>query len=185
VDRFRPAPSRQTGAEVLCVAELRPVKEGALLVRAFARAAAARPEARLTLVGGGEAPDVPPGVRVARRARLAWDALPAVYAHAGVFAIASRHEAFCLAALEAMACGLPLAGTAVGVLHEACAGDCPAGLCAEAGDEIALAAALEALLCDGALRERLGRNGRDQAAERYAWRTVVARHETLYREAAA
>jgi glycosyltransferase involved in cell wall biosynthesis len=164
---------------------LRPVKDGALLVRAFARAAAAHPGARLTLVGGGEVPEVPLGVHVARRARLAWDALPAVYAEAGVFAIASRHEAFCLAALEAMACGLPLAGTAVGLLPEVCAGECPAGLCAEAGDEIALAAALEALLCDGALRERLGRNGRQLATERYAWRTVVAQYETLYQGAAA
>lgn len=185
VDRFRPAPREASGAGVLCVAELRPVKDGALLVRAFARAAERHPGARLTLVGGGEAPDVLPGVRVARRARLAWDALPAVYAEAGVFAIASRHEAFCLAVLEAMACGLPVAGTAVGVLPEACAGDRPAGLCVQAGDEMALAAALEALLRDGALRERLGRNGRDLAAERYAWPAVAARCEALYREAVA
>jgi len=102
-----------------------------------------------------------------------------------VFAVASRHEALCLAALEAMACGLPLAGTAVGLLPEACAGDRPAGLCAEVGDEVGLAAALEALMCDGALRERLGQNGRDRAVECYAWSTVVERYETLYRGASS
>jgi glycosyltransferase involved in cell wall biosynthesis len=45
-------------------------------------------------------------------------ALPRLYRDAGVFIVSSRHEAQCMVALEAAACGIPVVGTNVGVLPE-------------------------------------------------------------------
>jgi phosphatidylinositol alpha-1,6-mannosyltransferase len=47
--------------------------------------------------------------------------LPSVYSNAHAFVIGSWHEAQCMAALEAMSCGLPWIGPRVGALADAAA----------------------------------------------------------------
>jgi glycosyltransferase involved in cell wall biosynthesis len=167
-----PPVRRAPPPSVLCVAEqMRLVKNVPLLVRALARVAA--PGTRLVLVGGGARPDVPEHITLDWRGHVPWDALPALYRAADLCALTSWHEAFGMAALEALASGVPVVGAAVGVLPEAC--DAGAGLCAASGDEHALAQALGALLADGARRAACGARARALAAARYAWPVVMVR----------
>ncbi|MGH7685676.1 MAG: glycosyltransferase family 4 protein, partial [Candidatus Dormibacteria bacterium] len=69
--------------------------------------------------------------------------LASLYRGAGVFALASTHEGFGLAALEAMACGAPVVATLAGNLPDLCGG---AALLVPVSDAGALASALDAVL---------------------------------------
>ncbi len=114
-DRFRPAVEARPlgGAPVVVhVSNFRPVKRVADVVEVFARLRAARP-ARLRLVGDG--PDRPAIEALVASLGLGADVaflgervdLPAVLADADLFLLPSETESFGLAALEAMACGVP------------------------------------------------------------------------------
>ena len=75
-------------------------------------------------------------------------------------------EPFGLVAPEAMACGVPVIGSRVGGIPETVR-DGHNGLLVEPNDVPGLAAAVDRLAGDPALAERLGRNGRRDAAERF------------------
>ena len=95
------------------------------------------------------------------------------YARAAVVCLPSRREGYGVAAREAMAHGRPVVATAVGGLADAVV-DGVSGLLVPAGDATALRAALERLLADRPLRERLGAAGRAAAARDYGWPAVTA-----------
>jgi glycosyltransferase involved in cell wall biosynthesis len=115
--------------------------------------------------------------------------LPALYRAADVVVLPYRAEGFCLPALEAMACGVPVIHTAAGPTGEFCPPDAgwalhaqrvefeartyagpTAGLaCALEVDPDVLAAALRAAAADGpAARAERGAHAR-RAAERMSW----------------
>ena len=82
-----------------------------------------------------------------------------------VFALASterpgEHEGIPVAVMEAMAAGLPVVSTATGSLDELVGPE--HGMLVPQRDPHALARALEELLSDGAVRERMGRAARDK-----------------------
>lgn len=146
VERFRGLREHRPGEtplDVLCVANLNPVKDHATLIEALAGLPPHLDRTRLSLVGfGSEAGRLRQLARrhgVAGRVRW-WGAVPhaaihVAYARADVYCSSSRHEAQGIALLEAAAAGLPIAATPVGVagdlaarsLHLAPVG-CPAAL---------------------------------------------------------
>jgi glycosyltransferase involved in cell wall biosynthesis len=73
-----------------------------------------------------------------------------------------------------MASGLPVVSTTAGGIPEVVLHGRP-GLLARAGDAAAIADLLAALLRDAALRARLGRAGRELAAERFDVRRSALR----------
>ena len=89
----------------------------------------------------------------------------------------SRHEGFCLPLLEAMAAGAPVVCTDAHGNRDFCR---DGENCLMAEDEpAAVRAALERVLSDPALRERLAAEGR-RTAEEYAWPGLIDRLEGFY-----
>jgi glycosyltransferase involved in cell wall biosynthesis len=109
--------------------------------------------------------------------------LEAYFAIAELFCMPStnRAEAYGVAALEAMARGLPVVASAIpgsglGWLLQ----DGITGLQVPPGEPRALAQALRSLLDDGALRERLGRAGRARWAAYFTAETMADETVALY-----
>jgi glycosyltransferase involved in cell wall biosynthesis len=102
--------------------------------------------------------------------------LPALYAGAACFVFPSLYEGFGLPVLEAMACGAPVVAARAGSIPEV-AGD--AALLVDAQVPKELAAAIESVLTDAALRERLIVRGRARAAM-FDWEEVARRTLAVY-----
>lgn len=161
-----------------------------VLLRAFAALAEEVPEARLRLVGDG---DALPGLRalaaqlgVAERVEtpgaLRGDALANAIRTAAVLALPSLTDAesFGMTLIEAMACATPVVGSrAGGIPHVVDDGE--TGLLVPPGNPAVLATACAELLSDGALADRLGAAGRRTAEQRYAWPRLTGRYLDLFR----
>ncbi len=100
------------------------------------------------------------------------------YAAADVCAVPSLTESFGLVALEAMATGTPVVATRVGGLQTVVE-DGTSGLLVPAGDDVALAEALERVLLDHRLRMHLAHGARERA-ELFTWSRVADGIESLY-----
>jgi glycosyltransferase involved in cell wall biosynthesis len=115
-ERFKPAPEaawREALAEPVLVFVGRaddPRKNLPLLLEAFARLRPSLPSARLLLVGEPPAACAPAGVEVVGRVAD----VAAELRRAALFVLPSRQEGFCIAAAEALACGLPVVSTPCG-----------------------------------------------------------------------
>src|SRR5207253_5017279 len=108
------------------VSNFRPLKRVADVVRIFQAAAELLPDVPLTLALVGDGPDRPAvealTVRLGIRERVQFLGeridLPSVLRASDLFLLPSETESFGLAALEAMACGLPVVASDVGGLPE-------------------------------------------------------------------
>lgn len=90
---------------------------------------------------------------------------------ASVLVAPCDREGFGLAAAEAMAYGRPVVAAAGGGLLELV--DAETGILVEPRNASAMRTAVQTLLADPALRERLGAAGRERARERFGWDTVI------------
>jgi glycosyltransferase involved in cell wall biosynthesis len=176
---------------VAFVGTIEPRKDVPTLVRAFARVAAAHPEALLVLAGqpgwGTAAVEVEravagagaAGERVVRTGYVPDRAVPALLRRAAVVAYPSLQEGYGLPALEALACGSPLVTTEGTAMAELAGG---AALLVPPGDPDRLAGALDALLAGpgGPAAAERRRVGLALAAER-TWEASAARHMEAYR----
>lgn len=161
-----------------------------VLVRAFARLAADVPEARLRLVGEGDAltdlralaGELGVAARLETPGALSGAALTEAVRTAAVLALPSLTEAesFGMALVEGMACATPVVGSAVGGIPHVVA-DGRTGLLVPPGDPEALAVVCTKLLTDGELADRLGAEGRRTAEKRYAWPHLTDRYLNLFR----
>ncbi|HEY3550342.1 MAG TPA: glycosyltransferase family 4 protein [Gaiellaceae bacterium] len=102
---------------------------------------------------------------------------------ASVVVAPCEREGFGLAAAEALAFGRPVVAAAGGALLELVA-DGETGLLVPPRDAPALREAVQRLLADPELRERLGREARTRARERFGWDAVIERTLEVYRRAA-
>ena len=96
----------------------------------------------------------------------------------------ARREGLGVAALQALAAGRAVIGSAVGGLAEALV-DRECGLLVPAEDPDRLAAAIEELYKDPALRTRLAAAGRVRVSQGYLATQMVAAYEDLYRRVLA
>ena len=103
--------------------------------------------------------------------------LPALYAGAELFVFPSLYEGFGFPVLEAMACGTPVICSNVSSLPEV-AGS--AALQVDPRDTDALAAAMDRVLGDAALRQEMRREGLAQAG-RFSWTRTAQQTLAAYR----
>jgi glycosyltransferase involved in cell wall biosynthesis len=108
--------------------------------------------------------------------------LPDLLLAADVLAIPSRYEGLPLVLLEAMAAGLPVAGSRIPGIMEVVR-DGESGLLVEAGSPGELARALGELLRDDDRRRRRGAAARERIAAEYGFARVLAQLEDVYRGA--
>jgi glycosyltransferase involved in cell wall biosynthesis len=107
--------------------------------------------------------------------------LTTVYGATDVFLLTSRNEGTPVALIEAMASGVAGVSTDVGGVKDVI--DSPdAGITAPFGDVAALAAAVERLLSDPALRRAMGARARARVLDKYDINRLVDDVDALYRE---
>jgi colanic acid/amylovoran biosynthesis glycosyltransferase len=174
-DFFRPAQSRAVPPLVACVARLVPVKNHALLLEACALLVRRGIHFRCVLVGDGRSRDDIAALRL----RLGLDDVVEIagameqtdvrdcWRRASVGVLASISEGMPVSLMEAAASGVPVVATTVGGVSEL-VGDGETGLLVASGDAEGLAVALERLLADAPLAERMGAAARRRAEERFS-----------------
>ena len=105
--------------------------------------------------------------------------IPTLLAAADAFVLPSRTEAFPNGAIEAMAAGLPVVASDVGGLRDLIAKG-RTGVLVPPGDPDALARALQSFIDNPAGAEAIGRAGRAEVHQRYAFDRMIASFEDLY-----
>ncbi len=173
------------GRYVLAVGGIEPRKGSLKLLAAYALLRARMPDVRLVIAGGETLFDYRDyracweqratefGVEPVVLGPVDHDELPSLVAAAGVFAFPSTKEGFGLAAMEALATGVPLVVSGLPVFREIFT-----GVARFADDPTELAAALMAGLTEP--DAGTGEAGRAFAA-RYTWSAAAQRHLELYR----
>ncbi|MEV1158846.1 glycosyltransferase [Micromonospora chokoriensis] len=106
------------------------------------------------------------------------------YRSADLLVAAPWYEPFGLTPLEAMACGVPVVGTAVGGIRDTVV-DGTTGDLVPARDPHALAAAIQGLLDDRIRRFAYATAARERARTRYSWAATAERLVEVYSEVAA
>jgi N-acetyl-alpha-D-glucosaminyl L-malate synthase BshA len=184
--RFAAPASGDKAAEKLLVhlSNFRPVKRILDVVEVFARVAAAVP-ARLMMIGDG--PDRSAAEHLSVRLGVAGrihflgkqDNVNELLPLADLMLMPSEMESFGLAALEAMACGVPTIATRVGGVAELI-DDGVNGLLFPVGDTEAMAAAAIALLGDKARLDAMAAAARRTASDRFCSTRIIPLYETFY-----
>ncbi len=142
---------------------------------------------RLTAIGGGDleeryralAQELGIANRVDFAGRRFGADLVSAYQRATVCVLPSRSEPFPLVMLEAMACGAPFVGTAVGGIAEGAEHERTA-LLVPPEDPAALAAAIVRLLDDRSLASHLAENARRTVEQRFSWAKVAEQTRHFY-----
>ena len=146
--------------------------------------------ARLLLVGDG--PDLSGACRRARELGLSDDIEPLgeqelvvpLFSIADVCLLPSAQESFGVAALEAMACEVPVVASRVGGLPEVIA-DGESGFLHAPDDLDGMTASVLRLLSDTALHRRIARGGLQTVHSRFCVEEVVPRYESFYEQVLA
>jgi N-acetyl-alpha-D-glucosaminyl L-malate synthase BshA len=166
------------------ISNFRPVKRVLDVVEVFHRVRERLP-ARLLLVGDG-----PDRAKVDKRCRelgncetITWignlPLVEQVLIGADLFLMTSDAESFGLAALEALACKVPVVGARAGGLPEVVAHG-ETGYLLPVGDVDGMAAAALSLLEDPERLRQFGEAARRRAVERFSQDAVVARYRAIY-----
>jgi N-acetyl-alpha-D-glucosaminyl L-malate synthase BshA len=203
LERFRPPPRREpaqidalfgpaaapaTGPVLFHVSNFRPIKRPLDLVEALARIRRTVP-ARLVLIGDGperaaaldrvQALGLSDAVRSLGRQRD----FAGLLRHADGFLLTSESESFGVAALEALASGVPVFGYRVGGVPEVVAEG--TGALVPCGDVDALAGAVIAGTTDPRIRAAMAEAARARAEALFSMNLAVERYEIYFRHVLA
>lgn len=167
------------------IARLWPEKEQATLIEAAALLAEKHPKLRFVIVGDG-----PLGNELREQIRAAGlekvvlmpgyhEDFVAVLAALDVFAFPSSAEGTPMVIYSAMAMGVPIVASPVSGVGEIVA-DGESGLFIPPADALAMANAVEKLVEDPALSQRLGEKAKENCHANYSAAAAIARLESIY-----
>ncbi|MGH9392886.1 MAG: N-acetyl-alpha-D-glucosaminyl L-malate synthase BshA, partial [Terriglobales bacterium] len=185
---YQPAPQAGHPDPVLLhISNFRPVKRPLDCIRIFQRVLERIPGARLLMAGDG--PERGPAEMLALELGIAarveflgkQDHVERLIPQARVLLLPSELESFGLAALEAMACGVPAVATLTGGLPELITPG-QDGYLEAVGDIGAHASRVLALLQDPELHGRVSRAARRTAEERFDSARIIPQYERFYQE---
>lgn len=170
---------------IVHMSNMRQVKRLDTVIDAFAEITKAVPS-RLVLIGDG--PELAPacdrayhlGVRDQIHFLGNQEDVVSLLSVADLFLLPSEQESFGLAALEAMACGVPVVGCRVGGLPEVVV-DGETGFLVPVGDAAAVAARSIELLADPKRHDLFSAMATDRARTHFCSDLVVPLYEKLYR----
>lgn len=187
IQRFYPAKTRLPGPlRLMHVSNFRAVKRIKDLIATF-EGLAPHTDLELHLVGDG--PELAPALSRLREVGLedrvrfhgfAPD-VASLVRQADLFMLPSAQESFGVAALEAMASGVPVIASRIGGLPEVL-GD--TGVLVDMGDVSGFQQAALDLIQNPSKRLALGQAARERALTHFSLETVVTRYEALYQELA-
>jgi N-acetyl-alpha-D-glucosaminyl L-malate synthase BshA len=191
----RPDPALRAGfaseAEkvLIHVSNFRPIKQVAMVVSILAGVNRRLPS-RLLMVGDG--PDVGLAREAARELGVddrvhflgRREQVVELLSQADLFLLPSERESFGLAALEAMACGVPVVASRTGGLPEVVAHG-ETGYLVEPHDLAGMVDAALAVLGEPATYERMAAAARRTAVSRYPTDKIVPLYEAFYRQVMA
>ena len=181
--RQRFTPDEETKL-VIHVSNFRPVKRIDAVMEVFARISRQIPS-RLLLVGDG--PEIPTAYRLGRELGIsdrthvlgAQELIIPLLSAADVFVLPSAQESFGLAALEAMACEVPVVASNVGGLPEVIEHGI-SGFLHPAEDFEGMAASAVALLRDSELHRRVRQEALARVRREFCAERVVPMYEAAY-----
>lgn len=197
--RFRPAPGESGRPKtVIYSGRLHPEKGVDVLIRAFDTVSALEPEARLIICGGesfgsdretDHVRDLKSAAALVNRRHgevitftgyQPHDRLPAILQRASIYVCPSRvDDSLPLAAIEAIACGLPVVGTLRGGIPEVVG---EAGLLVRSEDPEEMAAAIVRLLRDPQLRGEMSRAALERTRALFDWDIIAAAWDRLLQD---
>lgn len=187
VDIYKPCQHPPTGEKRLMhISNFRPVKRVEDCVRILELVLRETP-AHLYMIGDG--PDRPAAHGLAKRLGIEkhvtfmgkQDHVERIFPSMHVVLMPSEMESFGLAALEAMACGVPPVATNVGGVPELITNGVD-GFLENVSDVHAQARRVVELLASENLHERMSKAARQTAVERFASSLIIPQYEQYYRE---
>ncbi|MCX4823043.1 glycosyltransferase family 4 protein [Streptomyces sp. NBC_01142] len=184
------APSDGTGKTIVAAGRLASEKQYHVLIDAFAKVVALRPDWMLRIYGSGDQRDK-------LRSRInelglynqihlmgAHSPIEPEWAKGAIAASTSRHESFGMTVVEAMRCGVPMVSTDCDYGPREIIQDGVDGLLVPVGDVEAISQALLRLIDDEGLRRRMGAAA-VRNARRFDPGVVTKQYEALFDELAA
>jgi glycosyltransferase involved in cell wall biosynthesis len=163
-------------------------KNHATLLRAFKKVLEKHPETTLIIVGDGPLSDdlksITKDLDIENSVRFTGylpsrEHVYSVLERSTIGIFSSWYEGFCVAAVEAMAVGLPVVVSDIEVLREV-VGD--PGVFADPDDPVAFAEAISDLLQHRKKREKLGREAKNRARSEFSIESTARKYSDLYDE---
>jgi L-malate glycosyltransferase len=184
--RARLCPPDRYDKLIIHLSNFRPVKRVEAVVEIFERV---RKQVRAKLIFVGEGPDLNRAMRTVHERGLACDVealgeqdeVVPLLSVSDLFLLPSAQESFGLAALEAMACGVPVVASRVGGLPEVVE-DGVSGFLRAPQDIDGMADAALALLTDPELHRQFAKAALDRVRRHFCAKHVVPQYEAYYQE---
>ena len=184
--RARVCPPEKYDKLIIHLSNFRPVKRVDAVVDIFRRV---RESIRAKLIFVGEGPELGRAMRMVHDYGLACDVealgeqdqVVPLLSVSDLFLLPSAQESFGLAALEAMACEVPVVASRVGGLPEVVE-DGVSGFLCEPDDIEGMARGAITLLSDSDLHKRFARAGLERVRRHFCAGRVVPQYEAYYQE---
>jgi N-acetyl-alpha-D-glucosaminyl L-malate synthase BshA len=184
--RARLCPPDRYDKLIIHLSNFRPVKRVEAVVDIFERV---RAKVRAKLIFVGEGPELNKAMRMVHEKELACDVealgeqdqVVPLLSVSDLFLLPSSQESFGLAALEAMACGVPVVASRVGGLPEVVE-EGVSGFLRPPEDTEGMAEAAIHLLTDPVLHARFSRAGLERVRRHFCSKLVVPQYEGYYQE---